>query len=145
MGFSVSGSAAIVFVGVFVAFGALFTATSNGYERVSEAEDVRSDRTLDRENAAVEAVSATYDPETDELTVVARNAGSTALSVDDVDLLANNSYLTGYGTAVEGDTATGLWLPAETLTVTVSTTEDPGRVKLVAGSGVAATTTTEVV
>jgi flagellar protein FlaF len=146
MGFSVSGSAAIVFAGMFIAFGMFHTATTNGFERVSEAQEDRTDRTLAQQNTAINVTSATWQGTADELTVTVENTGAESLSVSDVDLLANNSYVSGYDTSVDGDTETDLWLPQEQLTITVTTLNaDPGRVKIVTGTGVADTTTTEVI
>ena len=146
MGFSVSGSAAIVFAGMFIAFGMFHTATTNGFERVSEAQDDRTDRTLAQQNTAIDVIDATWNATANELTVNVTNTGAEALAVSAVDLLANNSYIAGYDTSVDGDSETDLWLPQERLTITVtSLADDPGRIKFVTGTGVAdATTTTEV-
>lgn len=143
MGFSVSGSAAIIFAAMFVGFGMFHSATANGFETVSDAQEDRTDRTLVQQNTELEIWSATWSSGT--LTVRANNTGSTELAVDDVDLLANNSYVSGYDTSVDGDGSTNLWLSQETLEITVTSLDsDPGRVKLVTGPGVSATRTTEV-
>jgi len=146
MGFSVSGSAAIVFAGMFIAFGMFHTATTNGFERVSEAQEDRTDRTLAQQNTAIEVTNATWNATGENLTVTVNNTGSESLTVSEVDLLANNSYVAGYNTSVDGDAETDLWLPQEELTITItSLREDPGRIKIVTGTGVAETaTTTEV-
>ncbi|WP_226022094.1 flagellin [Halomicrobium salinisoli] len=145
MGFSVSGSAAIVFVGLFVAFGMFYTATANGFENVHEAQDDRTDRTIVAQNTAIDLTLAEYNSTAEELTVRANNTGATELTVGDVDLLADNRYLSAYATEVDGDPDTDLWLPQERLTINASLGTDPGRVKLVTGPGVAATERTEVV
>lgn len=146
MGFSVSGSAAIIFAAMFVAFGMFHSATTNGFETVSDAQQDRTDRTLTQQNTAINVTSVTWDGTNNVLTVRADNTGSTELSVEDVDLLANNEYLRDYDTSVDGDGSTNLWLPEERLTLTVTTLgSDPGRIKLVTGPGVAATEQTEVV
>ncbi len=145
MGFSVSGSAAIIFAALFIGFGMFHTATANSFESVSDAREDRTDRALVQQNTAVAVTGATWDGTNDELTVTVDNTGSSDLVVGDVDVLANNSYLRGYETTVDGDAATDLWFPGETLTVTVSSlSSDPGRVKVVTGPGVAATSETEV-
>ncbi|MCU4799851.1 flagellin [Halobacteria archaeon HArc-gm2] len=145
MGFSVSGSAAIIFAAMFVGFGMFHSATVNGFETVSDAQEDRTDRTLVQQNTEIEIWSATWDGGAGELTVRANNTGSTELAVDDVDLLADNAYVSGYATSVDGDGATNLWLPQETLAITVTSLDsDPGRVKLVTGPGVSATRSTEV-
>jgi flagellar protein FlaF len=146
MGFSVSGSAAIVFAGMFIAFGMFHTATTNGFERVSEAQNDRTDRTLAQQNTAIDVTSAIWNTTSGNVTVTVGNTGSESLTVDEVDLLANNSYISGYATSVDGDTETDLWLPQEQLTITVASLNDnPGRIKLVTGTGVADSTTTQEV
>jgi len=143
MGFSVSGSAAIIFAAMFVGFGMFHSATVNGFETVSDAQQDRTDRTLVQQNTAIEIWSATWDGGAGELTVRANNTGSTELSVDEVDLLADNRYVRGYDTSVGGDGATNLWLAQETLEITVTILDaDPGRVKLITGPGVAVTAST---
>lgn len=149
MGFSVSGSAAIIFAAMFVAFGMFHSATANGFETVSDAQQDRTDRTLTQQNTAIEIVTAEWNGSagtTGELTVEVNNTGSSQLSVEEVDLLANNTYLRDYDTSVDGDGETELWLPREQLTMTVTSLDsDPGRVKVVTGPGVAATRQTVVV
>lgn len=146
MGFSVSGSFAIILVASIVAFGMFHTATTNGFEEVSDAQTDRTDRTLAQQNTAVELATAEWNRTTETLTVTARNAGTTELAVADVDLLADNAYLSGYATSVDGDASTGLWLPQENLTMADDSLDgDPGRVKVVTGPGVAVVAeTTEV-
>lgn len=148
MGFSVSGSAAIVFAAMFIAFGSFHTATVNGFESVSDAQSDRTDRTLDRQNTAIELDAATYDPDASggTLTVRVNNTGTTDLAVDAVDLLGDNEYLIPNATSVDGDGSTGLWLPGERLTlVRDGLGSDPGRVKVVTGPGVAAAAPTEAI
>ena len=145
MGFSVSGSAAIIFAALFIAFGSFHTATANGFEQVSEAQQSRTDRVLTQQNTAINVTEAVWNGTSDELTVRVQNTGSAELTVSDVDLLANNRYLRGDVTTVDGNAETDLWLPGEVLTVTnASLSADPGRIKVVTGPGVAATQSTEV-
>jgi flagellar protein FlaF len=136
---------------MFVAFGMFHSATANGFETVSDAQEDRTDRTLTQQNTAIVVTAATWDDTSGELTVTANNTGSSQLSVEEVDLLADNRYLQDYETTVDGeatttsDSSTALWLPGERLTITVTTLEsDPGRIKLVTGPGVAETKRTEV-
>jgi len=146
MGFSVSGSAAIVFVAMFIGFGMFYSATANSFERLSDAREDRADRNLDQANAEITLTSVVYNETADSVNVTAVNTGSTELAVSEVDLLTNNVYRTGYRTAVEGDGTTDLWLPEERLVINATgVTGDPGRVKLVTGPGVSATGTTTVV
>lgn len=146
MGFSVSGSAAIIFAAMFIAFGTFHSASTNGFETVSDAQEDRTDRTLVKQNTEINLTSAEWSGTAGELTVTVNNTGSTELTITAVDLLANNDYLQGYDTSVAGNSGTNLWLPQEELTITVtSLSSDPGRVKLVTGPGVAGTRSTVVV
>ncbi|MDS0279284.1 flagellin [Halomicroarcula sp. S1AR25-4] len=146
MGFSVSGSAALIFVAMFIGFGMFYSATANGFENVNDARDAQADRTLEQQNTAIDVTDVTYNTTADSLNVTVVNTGSTDLTVADVDLLADNVYLTGYRTAVDGDETTDIWLPEEQLVVNATgLTTDPGRVKIVTGPGVSAVETTKVV
>jgi len=139
MGFSVSGSAALIFVAAFIGFGMFYSATANSAEMVTEAREDRSDRQLDRTNTAIEITTVNYDTTTDYLNITVENTGTTELAVSDVDVLFDNDYQTGYRTAVEGDTTTDLWLSQETLAINATVAPQPNRVKIVTGPGVAAT------
>lgn len=139
MGFSVSGSAALIFVAAFIGFGMFYSATANSAEMVNDAREAQSDRQLERTNTAIEITTVNYDSTSNYLNITVENTGATELSVSDVDVLADNSYQTGYRTAVEGDTGTDLWLPQETLAINASLSSQPSQVKIVTGPGVAAT------
>ena len=137
MGFSVSASAAIVFVGFVVAFTTLYPVAANGFERVTDARDDAADRALDQRNTAVELSNVSYENATDTLTVEVTNTGATELSVAETDLLVDNTYWTG-NRSVDGDADTDVWLPGETLTITAgNVTLEPERVKVVTEHGVA--------
>jgi len=139
MGFSVSGSAALIFVAAFIGFGMFYSATANSMETVNDAREDRADRSLDRTNTEIRMTNVSYNATPQYVNITVENTGTTELSVRDVDVLFDNSYQTGYRTAVEGDTATDLWLPGETLAINATVSAQPGRVKLVTGPGVAAT------
>jgi flagellar protein FlaF len=140
LGFSVSGSAAIVFVGIFLAFSSAYTASANGFERVTDAKSAVDEEALERQNTALSLTNATYDAGTDTLTVEAVNEGTTTLDVGAVDLLVDNAYRDDFATrTVDGDDSTDLWLPGERLRLEVNASSQPSRVKIVTGPGVAAT------
>jgi len=139
LGFSVSGSAAIIFVGIFLAFSTAYTASANGFERVSDATADVDDQALERQNTAL-SVNATYDTTNETLSVDVVNEGSTDLTVNGTDLLVDNAYRDDYDVRrVDGDSSTDLWLPGERLHLEVSTLTKPSRVKVVSGPGVAVT------
>jgi len=139
MGFSVSGSAALIFVAMFIGFGMFYSAAANTAETVQDAREDRADRSLERANTDIEITTVNYNTAANYLNVTVVNTGSTELSVADVDVLTNNSYQTGYETTVDGTAGTDLWLPQETLAINVSVSPQPSRVKIVTGPGVAAT------
>ncbi|MFC7142291.1 flagellin [Halosimplex aquaticum] len=135
MGFSVSGSAALIFIGLFIAFGMWQTAASNSFERVSEAQSDRSDAALAEKNTDVVIDSATTS--NGDLEITATNTGSVALSLNRTDVLVDNEYQTGWQGDVlfEGSQKpVDLWVPGEQITITVSSTGS--HVKLVTESGV---------
>ncbi|MFC7058097.1 hypothetical protein [Halovenus salina] len=138
MGFSVSGAAALIFLSLFVAFGALYTATDNSFQQVADAQDDQTDRALETKNSGIELVSAVYDSGTNELTVTANNTGSTTLSLDGTSLLVDNEYETGWeaNASVDGNNNTDLWQPGETVTITVNATSQPDSVSLTTPSGI---------
>jgi len=137
MGFSVSGSAALIFVAMFIGFGMFYSATANGFENVNDAREDQSERLLDQQNTEINITAATYASE--ELIVEINNTGATELSVSKTDLLTGNEYQSGYNTSVDTDDSTDIWSPQETLTITVTLTEEPTTVKVVTETGVADT------
>lgn len=145
MGFGVSGSTAIIFLGLLVATGTLYTAASTTAERLDEAHDETRERLLDRENTDIEIASATYDSSADNLEVTVTNDGATTLSVTDTTLLVDNAHVAPDTTSVGTDDTTDIWAPGETLTISVSGTGSTSRVKVVAENGVAATNGTVVI
>lgn len=141
MGFSVSGSAAILFLGFLAAFGMVYTATSNGFEQTTDANREARDALLDQQNTAIEITNVTF-VNNDTLHVHANNTGSTSLSVNATDVLVDNEYLTGFVfERVDGQDGTDLWLPGEELhlkyTYDTNQSTAPDRVRVVTGPGVA--------
>lgn len=146
MGISVSASTAVVFLGVFIAAGTLYPAVSNGVEQVTTAQQQQGDRILAQQNTAVNVTDATYNTTTGELRVNVTNDGTTALDVTETNLLvdgAPNSTESDFVTSIAGDTSTTVWLPGETLNVSVDpgpagggNAELPARVQIVVEYGV---------
>jgi flagellar protein FlaF len=143
MGFSVSGSAVIIFVGVFIGLGMFYTATSNSFERVSDAQEGQTEKALTEGNTDIVVKAAEYDAGSGRLTVLVNNTGSSALAVNRTDFLVDNEYIADWeaNARVNGATGTDLWLPGEQLNITIRTTSDPSRVKVVSEAGVADTET----
>ncbi|SFG06996.1 flagellar protein FlaF [Halopelagius inordinatus] len=137
MGFGVSGSTAIIFLGVLVCTGTLYTAAAGSAERLTDAEGENHERLLDRRNTEIAIANATYDTsDTGGLVIRANNTGTTTLSVRDTTLLLDNGYksVPQSNSFVENDETTDLWIPGETLRIELST--NASRVKLVTETGV---------
>ncbi len=147
VGFGVSGSTAVIFLGILIASGTLYTAAAGSAEQISDARDEDSEDLLDRRNTALDVTSVVYDNSTDELEINVTNAGTTTLSVNGTSVLVDNEFANASSTRVDGDSATDVWGGDRTLVVTVNdVTAEPDRVKVVAENGVAdSNSTVEVV
>ncbi|GAB3023174.1 archaellum stator protein ArlF [Natronobiforma cellulositropha] len=143
MGFSTSGAAAILFIGLLLAVGIAYPTLEAAHDRRATAIDDRDQRALDVRNTAIAVDAAVYDADAETLTLDVTNTGSTTLSVPETDLLIDGVYRTGYETAVSGDATRTLWQSGETLSMTVQLepNADPERAKVVTQHGVAATIT----
>lgn len=129
----------ILFLGVLVSASVLVPAAEHAFEEVSDARDGRSERLLDRRNSGVGVANVTCDEGDATLNVSVNNTGSVTLAVSETDVLVDGTLRTGDAATVGGVADRSLWLPGETLTVTVSGVAcAPDRVKVVAGTGVAA-------
>lgn len=138
MGFGVSGSTAIIFLGLFVATGTLFTTASTTFEQVDEAQDHRHEALLDRSNTEIVVTNALYNTTTGTVNLTVSNEGATTLSVNGTTVLVDNQYQSTASALVEGNAETDLWEPGEDLTLVISMAE-PSRVKVVTERGVADT------
>ncbi|WP_435063394.1 hypothetical protein [Halobaculum sp. EA56] len=144
MGLSVSASAGVVFLGVFLAVGIVYPAAANGFERVSDARHDAADRALEQANTGVNVTEATYNSTSDTLVVNATNDGTTTLDVGDATLFADND-LANATVTVEGDGSTDVWLPGETARFEVSLSTAPDRVQVVVDHGVRDASAVEVI
>lgn len=142
MGFSTSAAAAVIFVGALVSLGLLYPATAGSFEQVNDALGDREDRLLEQRNTEVAIDRAEYNATTEDVTVVVENTGTTALAVNDTDVMLNGSIRTENVTlAVENVTGRTVWAPGETLRITVeNVSAAPGRVKVVTEYGVSVAT-----
>lgn len=138
MGLSVSASAGVVFLGVFLAVGIVYPAAANGFEQVSDARHDAADRALAQANTGVDVTNATYNTTTDTLVVNATNDGTTAVDVGDATLLVDNAIPAPANTTVtvEGDDDTDVWLPGERARFEVDLASAPNRTQVVVDHGV---------
>jgi flagellar protein FlaF len=132
MGFSVSGSAVVLFAGLLVAFGVLSTAAAEHQERVSGAEDAQSDRVLDVKNTAVTITDASWNGNA--VNVDLRNDGSRSLRLSELSVVLDGTHET-FSTS-HGD----LVRPGEVAQITVDDVQtQPTRVKAITALGLADT------
>jgi flagellar protein FlaF len=139
MGFSVSGSAAIIFLAAFVGFGVLYTSAYNSFELIDTAADDREADLLGQQNTDIEVVAAEAFSGNDTVRVTVANTGATELGVNETDLLLNGTYQANPSTSVEGASDSSLWLPGENLTMeTTYSVSGTIRIKVVTEHGIAA-------
>lgn len=122
MGFSVSGSFALLFLALFIVAGIVYPAMANSAERVYEAEDEAETLELNRKNTDISVTSYSYSSNgNDHVRITIKNTGTTALHVDAVTVLVDNEYQTEaqiVSTTVDGDSGTNLWMPGDELQIT---------------------------
>ena len=142
MGFSVSGSFALIAIGTLVAVGMVTTAGSNAVEQVTDAEQQVHDAHLVERNTAIEFGNVSYNASGGRhLVIEVGNTGSTTGDLHVTDVIVDNDLETDFEVlAVEGATASDIWLPGETLRIELDRSSRPGRVKVVTGGGVAIST-----
>lgn len=151
MGFSTSGSLLVIFVGLFIALGTMYTAASNTSDYFSEAASDQLSQHSDAQETRID-VTVVWHATEENLTIRVDNVGSTALSVGATSVLVDGEYfgtdefdvVTVGETDEDGDTGgvtaeqadTDVWERGEQLRLE-NTTDEPERVKVVTGVGVA--------
>ncbi|ADQ67592.1 flagellar protein f [Halogeometricum borinquense DSM 11551] len=140
MGFGVSGSTAIIFLGVLIATGTLYTTVSDTTEMLNDAEDSNSEHLLERRNTGINVTSVTYSNNsgTYPMDIRVKNTGTLTLSANDTSVLVNNEYQQPSGSTrtVDGTSGTDIWAPNETLLIELTVDNEPKRVKIVTENGV---------
>lgn len=144
-GLSTAASLLVIFVGLFIAVGSLYTVSANTAERVADAREDQRNRADAVATTAINVTSATWDSN-DDLVVKLNNTGETTLHVSATDTVVDGTYVAVAEyerAAVEGQSS-DVWRPGEQLVLedqdTVSAfTASPERIKVVTETGVAAT------
>jgi flagellar protein FlaF len=143
MGFSVSGTYALLFFGVLFAMGTLHASASNAVEEVRDAQQVQNDHLSAIQRTDVNVTDVILlDATSCDVNVTANNTGTTQLRVSETDLFSDGTYeenLTDRA-QVDGTDGTDLWLPGQQLEVDAGEfLSAPDRVKVVTGPGVSDT------
>lgn len=143
MGFSVSGSWVLIFVGTFAAFGTLYSTTANTAEDYQDAREFQRShlQEIQGTDVSITAVSLA-DGVGCGVNVSVENTGETTLDLNETDLLYDNDYQTGWQSSarIEGDGSTDIWRPGQTLSISDDDLlAAPDRIKFVSGPGIADT------
>jgi flagellar protein FlaF len=146
VGFSVSGTFAIVFAGIFIVGSMLYGTAANNAERLQDATHEQRQQLDAVADTAVNVTDVQLLAGGCGVAVLVNNTGDSDLLVNDTDLLLDGTYQTGWEASakVDGDASTDIWLPGEQLNASVDgLAAAPERVKVVTGPGVAGYQQTE--
>ncbi|MDX1746081.1 MAG: flagellin, partial [Halobacteriales archaeon] len=95
MGFSVSGSFAIIVIGTFIAFGMFYGSAANAVEQVTDAQQAAHHDRLEQYNTAINVTRAEWQTGGDCgtgntcLLIDIQNEGTTTLSTDATDVFVD--------------------------------------------------------
>ncbi|MFB6300421.1 MAG: hypothetical protein ABEH65_09190 [Halobacteriales archaeon] len=141
MGFSVSGSAAVVFVGLLVAGSILYPTVSNSFDRIHTAQSEYHDDVQAMRDTDITIRTASYNASNTTLSLVIENTGTTTLTVNNTDVLVDNNYTDTYQSqSVAGVEGADLWLEGERLRLEITLEYTPDRVKIATRFGIQAAT-----
>lgn len=139
VGFSTSGSAVVVFIGLAIIGNMVFSGSMNGLETVNEARAEETDGLLELQSAAIEFDRARLVLDT--LHIWVNNTGGDDLSVTGTTVLVNGQAFDPVTTRVRGDRTTEIWAPGETLYIVIQddsfTGLDSARFRVVTERGIA--------
>lgn len=136
MGFSVSVSTLLIFLGIMLAAGPLYGAWTYTQEELSDADDAALNDLMEKKVTQIDITGTTYTGSTYSAEVV--NNGSAGVNVSRTTLLLDGE-LSSADKAVKGSTGSGLWLPGDTLVINATTSTQPNRAKVVTPNGVSDT------
>lgn len=141
MGFSVSASTGIIFLGLLISASIFAPAVEEASEQVSEEFDQKGDRLLAQQNTAFSITNATYNTTSETLKFSIENTGTVTLGVNETDVLLDGIIQSGYTTSINGETDREIWTPEETMNVTIENVNEPNRIKVVSETGISEATT----
>jgi len=151
MGFGTSGSMLIVFAALFIAVSTLYTVSTNTTERLRSAQQSQTEHQQTIRSTQIAVVDATWNTTSSNLTLRVNNTGETTLSVRQVDVVVDGTYLdsSDFERAEVDGRSTDVWRPGEQLVLEdadslTGLSEAPSRVKFVTGPGVAGVAPVEV-
>lgn len=142
MGFSTSGSLLIIFLGLFLALGTVYTVSSNTSERLVEAYSDQHKQQQDIQDTEINVTRAIYHETDGHLTIRINNTGSQTLSVEATDTFVDGEYRAGdeFAVVTVDGNDTDIWEMGQQLRLENESTQ-PARVKVITEVGVADTAT----
>ncbi len=136
MGLSISVSAAIIFVASVIVFGNLLAAFDNFEQALVDARRESQDRqdSVLRDSIAITAVDL------ENRSIALSNEGEETLAINALNLFLNGTLSDDAiaSTSVDGRSSTNLWMPQETLVITVDRSLNDTLVWVVDANGVTA-------
>lgn len=142
MGISTSGSLLLIFLGLFLALGTMYTTTSNTTERVTDAYGDQMAQQAAIEETSINVTRAIYHETDGNLTIRVNNTGQRTLSVEATDTFVDGTYTAAeqFAIATVDGTDSDVWGQREQLRLETAT-DQPTRVKVVSQEGIADTAT----
>jgi archaellum component FlaF (FlaF/FlaG flagellin family) len=141
LGFSVTAAHVVLVVALLGAASAASSAYWATSERMDEARRVQAalQESVAQTNLTLAGAPTWYAGNATYFALVT-NTGATVLRVSELDFLVDGAYTDAVGTlSVDGDAATDLWMPGETLEVRLTPLAgEPNYFSIVAGNGASA-------
>lgn len=135
MGFSVSASTLIIFLGVMVAMSAVYGAWNFSQNELETANDQAQTDRLEKFQTSIEIVDTTYNVSGNKYTINVSNNGSVGLEANDTTIILDGDVVDAT-IKVKNHQGSEHWLPGEFLIANVSISSEPSRTKVVAENGV---------
>ncbi|MDY7083375.1 MAG: fla cluster protein FlaF [Halobacteria archaeon] len=136
MGFSVSASTIIIFIGVLVAASLVYNAWTFTQDEIAQAREDAEAKDLAKEHTNINITDTSYDTGTNVYTVNVSNTGDIGVKVNKTTILTDGVIQENATKKVVGSPSSHLWLPGDKLKIEVSTFSKPNRTKVVTDNGI---------
>jgi flagellar protein FlaF len=138
VGFSTSGSLLVIFIGLFIAMGSIYTTTSNTTDRVEAAYTDTLGEQTELTKTAINVTDATQNTQGN-LTITVANNGSMDLAVSETSILLDGAFrsLDTFDSVTVDGADTDVWPPETLLQLEADGEPTVSRVKVVTDVGIA--------
>lgn len=138
MGFSVSASTIIIFIGLVVSAGMLYGAWDYSQDTLTEGEEIKNQLHIDKQQTDIEILGETVEHIDQYLVFDAYNDGNAEHSLEHVSVVIDGEIKDGMVNEVfvKGHDDSGVWLPGDTIHMNVTVEETPDRIVLIVDNGV---------